>query len=173
MNNQDKTPEGITPNLPLWSYQLQQNSKLAVRTRACHQSIEPDNRSSQINRAEEVDRPLVITGRNRSILLEFSKEVFNQMPSFVQVFVILTGRRAIAFGWNHRRFPLGFKSLNHTFICIIGFIGKHGIGNQVRQELVGSIQVTGLPRGEVKAQGVAQGIGHGMNLGTQSAFAAT
>lgn len=33
MNNQDKTPQGITPNLPLWSYQLQQNSKLAVKTR--------------------------------------------------------------------------------------------------------------------------------------------
>jgi hypothetical protein len=33
MNNQDKTPEGLTPNLPLWSYHLQQNSKLAVKTR--------------------------------------------------------------------------------------------------------------------------------------------
>lgn len=33
MNNQDKTPQGITPNLPLWSYQLQQDSKLAVKTR--------------------------------------------------------------------------------------------------------------------------------------------
>jgi hypothetical protein len=33
MNNQDKTPQGITPNLPLWSYQLQQDSQLAVKTR--------------------------------------------------------------------------------------------------------------------------------------------
>ena len=33
MNNQDKAPQGITPNLPLWSYQLQQGSKLAVKTR--------------------------------------------------------------------------------------------------------------------------------------------
>ena len=33
MNNQDKAPQDITPNLPLWSYQLQQNSKLAVKTR--------------------------------------------------------------------------------------------------------------------------------------------
>ncbi|OUL32376.1 NHLP leader peptide family RiPP precursor [Nostoc sp. 106C] len=33
MNNQDKTPEGITPLLPLWSYQLQQDSKLTVKTR--------------------------------------------------------------------------------------------------------------------------------------------
>ncbi|OUL26784.1 hypothetical protein BV378_12235 [Nostoc sp. RF31YmG] len=33
MNNQDKTSQGITPNLPLWSYQLQQDSKLAVKTR--------------------------------------------------------------------------------------------------------------------------------------------
>ena len=33
MNNQDKTPQGITPNLPLWSYQLQQGSKLGMKTR--------------------------------------------------------------------------------------------------------------------------------------------
>jgi Nitrile hydratase, alpha chain len=33
MNNQDKTSEEITPKLPLWSYQLQQDSKLAVKTR--------------------------------------------------------------------------------------------------------------------------------------------
>jgi len=33
MNNQDKSLKGLTPNLPLWSYQLQQDSKLAVKTR--------------------------------------------------------------------------------------------------------------------------------------------
>jgi hypothetical protein len=33
MNNQDKTSEEITPKLPLWSYQLQQDAKLAVKTR--------------------------------------------------------------------------------------------------------------------------------------------
>jgi Nitrile hydratase, alpha chain len=33
MNNQNKTSEDLTPNLPLWSYQLQQDSKLAVKTR--------------------------------------------------------------------------------------------------------------------------------------------
>jgi Nitrile hydratase, alpha chain len=33
MSNQDKIPERIAPNLPLWSYQLQQDSKLAVKTR--------------------------------------------------------------------------------------------------------------------------------------------
>jgi len=33
MNNQDKTTQSITPNLPLWSYELKQDSKLAVKTR--------------------------------------------------------------------------------------------------------------------------------------------
>lgn len=33
MNNPEEMSKGMTPNLPLWSYQLQQHSKLAVRTR--------------------------------------------------------------------------------------------------------------------------------------------
>lgn len=33
MNNPEDMPKGMTPHLPLWSYQLQQNSKLAVKTR--------------------------------------------------------------------------------------------------------------------------------------------
>jgi hypothetical protein len=33
MNNPEEMSKGMTPNLPLWSYQLQQSSKLAVKTR--------------------------------------------------------------------------------------------------------------------------------------------
>jgi len=33
MNNREEMSEGITPKLPLWSYQVQSDSKLAVRTR--------------------------------------------------------------------------------------------------------------------------------------------
>ena len=33
MNNFDEMPKGMTPNLPLWSFQFQPNSKLAIQTR--------------------------------------------------------------------------------------------------------------------------------------------
>jgi hypothetical protein len=33
MNNREEMSEGMTPKLPLWSYQVQSESKLAVRTR--------------------------------------------------------------------------------------------------------------------------------------------
>jgi hypothetical protein len=33
MNNREEMSEGMTPKLPLWSYQVQSDSKLAVRTR--------------------------------------------------------------------------------------------------------------------------------------------
>jgi hypothetical protein len=33
MSDENKVPQGITPNLPLWSFQLQKNSKLALKTR--------------------------------------------------------------------------------------------------------------------------------------------
>ena len=37
--------------------------------------MKPDDRSSQINRTQKVLRTLIVAGRERSILLEFGKEI--------------------------------------------------------------------------------------------------
>ncbi len=80
---------------------------------------------------------------------------------------------AIASGRNHSSLALCFKSLNHSFVCIISFVRNYRVGKQLRQQLVGSIQVAGLSGGEMKAQGITQRIDGRMNLGTQSPFAAS
>jgi hypothetical protein len=41
------------------------------------------------------------------------------------------------------------------------------------QQHIGPVQIAGLTAGEMKADGVAQGIDRSMNLGAQPAFAAT
>jgi hypothetical protein len=43
----------------------------------------------------------------------------------------------------------------------------------LRQQHIGSIQIAGLTAGQMKADGVAQGIDRGMNFGAQPAFAAS
>ena len=88
------------------------------------------------------------------------------MPRFVQLFVILALVLAVAFWWNYRRFALRFERLNHSLIRIVSFVCQHRIGNQIWQQLIGSIQITGLSRRETKAQRIAQRIYSGMNLGT-------
>jgi hypothetical protein len=46
-------------------------------------SIEPNDRCSQINGAEEVAGGFVIAGCNCPVLFEASEEVFDQMPCFL------------------------------------------------------------------------------------------
>lgn len=47
-----------------------------------------------------------------------------------------------------------------------------GVSLKWWQQYVGSVQIAGLPAGEMKANRVAQSIYGGVNLGAQSAFAA-
>ncbi len=95
------------------------------------------------------------------------------MACFVQVFIVLALMLAVASRGNHHCLALRFERLNHSVVRIIGFVGKHRICNHIGQEFVCPIQVTRLSRGEMKTDGIAQCVHHGMNLGTQSTFAAT
>ena len=114
-------------------------------------SIQPDDRSSEVNRTEKVNRTLVVARCNRSILLEFGKKVFNQMTGFVQMSVVDSQRRAVATRRNHGSLAFSLESVNHPLVGIIAPIGKQRIRHQFGKELVRSLKVTGLSRREMKA----------------------
>jgi len=61
---------------------------------------------------------------------------------------------------------------DHPVIGIVGFVGQHGVSLQGGKQLIGAIQITGLSSGQKEANGVAQGIRGGVDLGAQTAFAA-
>ena len=135
-------------------------------------SIEPDDRSSEVNRSQKVDCTFVIPNRNGSILLEEGKEVFN---SVVELCTIVCHTRAESGDCAWAESPpscLGLGVARCPVIRIVGFVSQHGLCQQVGQQLVCPIQVTRLPWREVEVQGVAQSIRSGMNLPAQSPFAA-
>ena len=66
-------------------------------------SIKPDNGSSKINCSQKILSPLIIACGNGSVLLECGKKVFNEMPCFVQLPVIVTGELTVALGRNDCR----------------------------------------------------------------------
>ena len=45
-------------------------------------SIEPDDGCGEVDGAEEVDRPLVVAGRDRPVLLQLGEEVLDQVATF-------------------------------------------------------------------------------------------
>ena len=57
-------------------------------------SNKPDDGCGHVNGAEKGFGQFIVTGGNGSILLEFGKEILNQMLILVPVSVILAGRLA-------------------------------------------------------------------------------
>lgn len=94
------------------------------------------------------------------------------MTGFVEVFVVLALNHAVALGRDHSDLAGGVRRPDHPIIGIVGVVGQHGVSLQGGKPLIGAIQITGLSSGQQEVSGVAQGIGGGVDLGAQTAFAA-
>ena len=75
----------------------------------------------------------IVAGGNGAVLLEFSEEVFDKVAGFVKFLVIFTLDFTIGFGWDDSGFSHSRQWCEHSFIGIIGFIGKDNIGCNLRQ----------------------------------------
>jgi hypothetical protein len=136
-------------------------------------SIEPNGSSSEINGSQKVAGGLVVAGGNGPELLELTKEVLDQMARLVQVFVVVAQCFSIRLGGNHGRFPGLRQRLEYPRIRVIALVGDDDRSSQGRQQDIGSFQIAGLAGRQQKAGRVAERIDGGMNLGAQSASAAT
>jgi hypothetical protein len=135
-------------------------------------SIEPDDGGGEIDGREEVLPAFVVSGGNGSELLEFGKEIFDEVASFVEIGVIGARRLAVGAGWNNRNGPRLFERPDHPLVGIVGFVGEESPGLQARQQGVGTDPSVALPGREMKARWIAQGIGGGVDLGRQPTLAA-
>jgi len=126
-----------------------------------------------VDGGQEVARSFVVASGESTKEFEFGKEVFDQMPGLVEVSVVVSLQFAIGL----RRYDRGFAGFlqgnQDTLIGIEAFVGEHHVGRNLPQQHIGPVQIAGLTAGEMKADGVAQGIDRSMNLGAQPAFAAT
>ena len=57
-------------------------------------------------------------------------------------------------------------------VGVVGFVGQQDIGFHEGQKCVGAVQIMGLARRQEEADGIAQSIDQGVDLGAQAAFAA-
>ena len=102
-------------------------------------------------------------------MLEFAKEILNEMTRFVQVPVIVPNRFTAAPGRDNDLDSGLFQGLNHTVVGIISFIGNDATGLNLRQKMIGSNQIVNLPRGQQETRGIAKGVGLGMDFCRQTA----
>ena len=85
-------------------------------------SIEPSNSGNQMNRAGEIASGFVISRGNAAVLLESGEEVFDQMASFVQMFVVVALILTRAARWNHDFFARLIQRLYDSKLCVVGLV---------------------------------------------------
>jgi len=68
-----------------------------VSTRACRQ-IEPENSGSEVDGSQEIAGGLVVARGDRSELLEFAEEIFDQVARLVELPVEI-GQRLDGVAW--------------------------------------------------------------------------
>lgn len=132
-------------------------------------SIEPDDRSDEIDGGEEVFCGFFVPGRDGTELLDFGEEILNQMARLVDISVDVARQSAVRPGWDDRCFAGSGQGCKDPCIGIECFVGYQHVSLHRWQKSVGTRQIMGLSAGQMEADRVAQRIDQGMDLGTQSA----
>ena len=83
-----------------------------------------------MNGGEKVSGRLVITSGNGTELLKFADEILDEMACFVQLFVEIARRPAIALGRDHRGLARRQEGFDHALIGVERFVGQHSAGAQ-------------------------------------------
>lgn len=131
-------------------------------------SIEPDSCSCEVNGGAEVSGGFVISGSDGSELLELFEEVLDEVACLVEVTVEGTIDLAMGSAGNDDRLSGGEEGIDDPLIGIEPLVGDQRIGLHVGQQMVGADQVVDLTASQEEADGVAEGIHQGMDLGAQS-----
>jgi hypothetical protein len=102
-----------------------------------------------------------------------AEEVFNPVACLVPFAVVRALILTVGPGWDHRRFPGLRQRLQHPLVRIVALVGNDNRCLNGGQQSVRSCQITRLSGRQQKARRVAQGIDGGVNLGAQTALAAS
>src|SRR3712207_4791744 len=121
-------------------------------------SIEPDGYGGQVNAGQEASRGLVVAGGDGPELLELGKEVLDQMPGLVEVFV--EGARCLAglARWDDGCLAGLGQRREHSLVGIECFVGNERLGLKLREQGIGSSQIVLLAAGEMEADRIAERI---------------
>jgi len=101
-------------------------------------SIEPDNSGGEIDGGKEVLLAFVVPCGNGSELLEFGKEVLDEVAGFVEIGVIGVRGLAVGAGWNNGKDPRLFERSDHPLVGIVSFVGEESASLQAWQQGIGT-----------------------------------
>ena len=102
-------------------------------------------------------------------MLEFGKEVLDQVTVSVEVAIVAASNPAIGFGGDHGPLSSRRQRLDNPSVGIECLVGDQRVGLHDGEQVVGSDQIMHLPARQEEAHGIAQRVDHRVDLGAQSA----
>src|ERR1035437_239318 len=117
---------------------------------------------------EEVARSLVVAGCDGPELLEFGKEVLNEVTRLVDIPVVVAGDAAVCLGRNHGGLAGGGERRKDSLVGIERLVSDQRVGLHRGQQVVGADEIMCLSAGQEEADRVAKCIGRGVDFGAQS-----
>ena len=136
-------------------------------------SIEPNDYGGGVDASKKVGGELVIASCDGAELLELAEEVLDEVSFFVEDLVVRPLLRSARDRWNDRGLAGGQQRLDDAGVGVEGLVGQQGGGFQVRDEGVGALQIVGLAWRQQEPERVAERVDQGVDLGAQSAPAAS
>ena len=118
---------------------------------------------------------LIVAGGNPPVLLQFGKEVLNQVSPAILVSVELSGLLLIGLRWNHCFHLVLLQAIQKPCSCCVGHVCQQGLDliQKIFQQHVRTLQVMGLTRTEMKTRWIAEGITGCLDFGRQTSAGAT
>ena len=118
---------------------------------------------------------LIVAGGNPPVLLQFGKEVLNQVSPALLVPVKLPGLLLIRLRWNHCFHLVLLQAIQEPCFCSVGNVCQQGLDliQKIFQQHGRTLQVMGLTRTEMKTRRIAEGITGCLDFGRQTSAGAT
>jgi hypothetical protein len=117
---------------------------------------------------EEVTRGLVVTRGDGTKLLEFGKEILNEVTRHIEVAVVVAEQAAVCLGRDHRGLAGGGERRDDPLIGVERLVSDQRVGLHRGQQVVGTDQVMRLSAGQEEVDRIAERIGQDVNFGAQS-----
>jgi hypothetical protein len=124
-----------------------------------------------MERGQEVPGGLIVTCGDGAELLDPTKEVLNQMTSFVQRLVIRPGVLSVLFWRDDDGFPGCLQWLDHPLVGVVSFVGEQCFCFHPGHQRIRPGEVVDLPGGQDDLQRITQGVHENMDFGAQATFA--
>ena len=110
-----------------------------------------------------------MAGGDGAELPEFGEEILDEMPRFMELFVVLALVLAIGFGRDDGALADFVERLDDTLVGIEAFVGDHNVGFDPRRRDVGAVEIAGLSGCAGAAGRIAHSINRRIDLGARSA----